>query len=142
MFTDAFLVASNLVEKLKEFVVNHERSVRKQRQRRRFRVRKSIRGDADRPRLTVSRTLKHFYCQVIDDSNGKTLAAASTTEKDLRSQIKSGGNCDASVALGKVLAERAKAAGVSTVCFDRGSFKYHGRVAAFADAVREAGIQF
>jgi large subunit ribosomal protein L18 len=70
------------------------------------------------------------------------LASASTAEKDLGQQLKSCSNCEASVALGKVLAERAKAAGVSAVCFDRGRFKYHGRVAAFADAVREAGIQF
>jgi len=78
---------------------------------------------------------------VIDDSTGRTLAAASTAEKDLRQQQKNGGNCTASVAVGKVLAERAKAAGVSAVCFDRGSFKYHGRIAAFADAAREAGLQ-
>lgn len=122
--------------------MNHERSVRKQRERRKFRVRKPLRGTSERPRLTVNRTLKHFYCQVIDDSTGRTLAAASTVEKDLRQQLKSGSNCDASVAVGKALGERAKAAGVNAVCFDRGSFKYHGRVAAFADAVRESGIQF
>jgi large subunit ribosomal protein L18 len=101
-----------------------------------------LKGSSERPRLTVNRTLKHFYSQIIDDESGRTLASASTVEKDLRQQLKSSGNCDASVALGKVLAERAKAAGVSSVCFDRGSFKYHGRVAAFASAVREAGIQF
>ena len=122
--------------------MNHERSIRKQRERRKFRVRAPLKGTAERPRLTVNRTLKHFYCQVIDDSTGRTLAAASTTEKDLRSQLNGRGNCDASVAIGKVLGERAKAAGVTSVCFDRGSFKYHGRVAAFAEAVREAGIQF
>ena len=122
--------------------MNHERSVRKQRERRKFRVRKPLRGTSERPRLTVNRTLKHFYCQVIDDSTGRTLAAASTVEKDLRQQLKSGSNCDASVAVGKALGERAKAAGVNAVCFDRGSFKYHGRVAAFADAVRESGMQF
>ena len=122
--------------------MNHERSVRRQRERRKFRVRKPLKGTAERPRLSVNRTLKHFYCQVIDDSTGRTLAAASTTESDLRQQLKVGSNCDASVAIGKVLGERAKAAGISKVCFDRGSFKYHGRIAAFADAVRETGIQF
>ncbi len=122
--------------------MNHERSVRKQRERRRHRVRKPLKGTAERPRLTVNRTLKHFYCQVIDDSSGRTLAAASSAEKEMRQQLKVGSSCEASVAVGKALGERAKAAGVSAVCFDRGSFKYHGRVAAFADAVRETGIQF
>jgi len=90
----------------------------------------------------VNRTHKHFYCQLIDDVAGKTIASASTRDKDLRSKIKNGGNKDAAVAVGKALAEKASAAGVKTICFDRGQFKYHGRVAALADAVREAGISF
>ena len=88
----------------------------------------------------VNRSHKHLYCQLIDDVAGKTIASASTRDKDLRGQIKNGGNRDAAVAVGKALAEKATAAGVKAVCFDRGRFKYHGRVAALADAVREAGI--
>ena len=83
-----------------------------------------------------------MYCQVIDDSNGKTLASASTTEKELASQLKNTSNCDAAKLIGQTIAERAKAAGVNAVCFDRGRFSYHGRVAALADAARENGISF
>ena len=90
----------------------------------------------------VNRTHKHFYCQLIDDAAGKTIASASTRDKDLRTSIKNGGNKDAAIAVGKALAKKASAAGVKTICFDRGQFKYHGRVAALADAVREAGISF
>ena len=90
----------------------------------------------------VNRTHKHFYCQLIDDAAGKTIASASTRDKDLRTSIKNGGNKDAAIAVGKALAKKASAAGVKTICFDRGQFKYHGRMAALADAVREAGISF
>ena len=120
--------------------MNHNKAVRKQRQRRAFSVRKSISGTAERPRLMVNRSHKHVYCQLIDDVAGKTIASASTLDKDLRGQIKNGGNKDAAAAVGKAIAEKASAAGVKAVCFDRGQFKYHGRVAALADAVREAGI--
>ena len=122
--------------------MNHEKAIFEQRKRRRFRVRKRLRGTTERPRLSVHRTLKHIHCQIIDDSAGKTLASASSNEKDLRSKMKTGGNCEAATMVGQVLAERAKSAGVSAVKLDRGSFKYHGRVAALADAVREAGISF
>jgi large subunit ribosomal protein L18 len=122
--------------------MDHSRSILRQRQRRRFRVRRSIRGTADRPRLTVFRTHKHIYAQVIDDSTGRTLASASSMDKALRSGLGFGGNKQAAEAIGKAVAERAKAAGVSQVCFDRGSFRYHGRVAALADAARAAGLQF
>lgn len=88
----------------------------------------------------VNRTHKHVYCQLIDDVSGKTIASASTRDKDLRSSIKNGGNKDAAIAVGKALADKASAVGVKAACFDRGRFKYHGRVAALADAVREAGI--
>lgn len=90
----------------------------------------------------VNRTHKHVYCQLIDDESGKTLASASTRDKDLRDSLSSGGNKDAAVAVGKALAEKASAAGVRQICFDRGRYRYHGRVAALADAVREAGISF
>jgi large subunit ribosomal protein L18 len=110
------------------------------RQRRHRRVRKYVAGTAERPRLAVFRSNKHISAQVIDDGSGRTLAAASTTETDLR---KAGtGNKDAAAKIGKLVAERAKAAGVSKVVFDRGGFLYHGRVAAVADAAREAGLEF
>lgn len=113
-----------------------------QRQRRRHHVRKQVRGTAERPRLSVQRTLKHFSCQLIDDASGRTLCAASTTQADIRGANEHGGNCDAAVAVGKKIAELAKAAGVDTIRFDRGHSKYHGRVKAFADAIREAGLKF
>ncbi|HEY0426855.1 MAG TPA: 50S ribosomal protein L18 [Pyrinomonadaceae bacterium] len=102
------------------------------------RIRKKVRGTSDRPRLAVYRSLNHIYAQVIDDDNGKTLAAASTTEKDLG--VKSGGNVGAAKTIGKTIAERALAAGVSSVVFDRGGYVYHGRVKALLDATREAGL--
>ncbi len=102
------------------------------------RIRKKVSGTSERPRLAVFRSLNHIYAQVIDDVNGKTLASASTTEKDLKS--KTGGNIDAAQKIGKTIAERALAAGVSTVVFDRGGYLYHGRVNALLDATREAGL--
>ena len=120
--------------------MNHEKAIRQQRIRRRFRVRKPLRGTPERPRLSVHRTLKHIYCQVIDDSSGKTLVSASTTEKPLRAEIKSGGNREAASRVGQAIAERALAVGIQALCLDRGCFKYHGRVAAVADAVREGGV--
>jgi large subunit ribosomal protein L18 len=113
-----------------------------QRQRRTWRVRRSIRGTSERPRLCIIRSLKHTYAQVIDDSKGCTLASAATTEKALQKQVKYGGNKQAATAVGKVIAERALAAGIKQICFDRGSNKYHGRVAALAQAAREAGLSF
>lgn len=113
-----------------------------QRQRRAWRVRRSIRGTSERPRLCIVRSLKHTYAQLIDDSKGATLASAATTEKALQKQVKYGGNKQAATAVGKVIAERALAAGVKQICFDRGSNKYHGRVAALAQAAREAGLSF
>jgi len=102
------------------------------------RIRKKVSGTAERPRLAVFRSLNHIYAQVIDDVNGKTLAAASTTEKDLKGST--GGNIEAAVKVGKTVAERAIAAGVSNVVFDRGGYLYHGRVKALLDATREAGL--
>ena len=120
--------------------MDHNKFVGRQRRRRRFRVRKRLKGTADRPRLSVQRTHKHFYCQLIDDEAGKTIAAASTLDKDLRGQLKNGGNKDGAIAVGKAVADKASAAGIKTMCFDRGQYKYHGRVAALADAVRAARI--
>jgi large subunit ribosomal protein L18 len=122
--------------------MNHNRSNLRLRTRRAFRVRKRTRGTAERPRLTVHRSHQHIYVQVIDDVSGRTLAAASTVDKDLRGDVKYGGNKIAAQAIGKAIAERAKAAGVTKVCFDRGPSQYHGRVAALADAAREGGLEF
>lgn len=93
-------------------------------------------------RLTIYRTPRHIYAQVFDATGSKVIASASTLDKGLRSDIKYAGNKDAATAVGKAIAERAKAAGVEKVAFDRGGFKYHGRVQALADAAREAGLQF
>lgn len=122
--------------------MEHNRAIFKQRLRRRFRVRKRTRGSVDRPRLSVSRSHRHIRVQVIDDVTGKTLASASTLDKDIATQLQYGGNKDAATLVGKAIAERATAAGVQAVSFDRGSYKYHGRVAALADAAREGGLQF
>ncbi|MBX7073652.1 MAG: 50S ribosomal protein L18 [Pirellulales bacterium] len=122
--------------------MNHEKTIAKQRQRRRFRVRKTIRGDEQRPRLTIHRSHQHIYAQIIDDDGGRTLAAASSIEKDVRGGLKYGGNKDAAQAIGRLVAERALAAGVKQVKFDRREYKYHGRVAALAEAAREAGLSF
>jgi large subunit ribosomal protein L18 len=111
--------------------------------RRRMRVRYRIsRLAKGRPRLSVFRSSRHIYAQVIDDAGGRTLAAASSLEKDLRGSLKTGADCAAAAAVGKLLAERAKAAGVSDVVFDRGGYLYHGRVKALADAAREGGLSF
>lgn len=121
--------------------MRHEKALQVQRRRRRYRVRNRVKRDSTRPRLSVFRSVQNIYCQVIDDETGKTLASASSVEKDLKSEIKYGGNKTAAQAVGRAIAERAKAAGVTTVAFDRGNYKYHGRVAALADAAREAGLQ-
>jgi large subunit ribosomal protein L18 len=104
------------------------------------RVRKKIHGTAARPRLAVHRSNRHISAQVIDDDSGRTLASASTTETDLRSI--GGSSVDAANRVGSLVAERAKAAGVSAVVFDRGGYLYHGRIAAVASAAREAGLEF
>lgn len=109
------------------------------RRRRHRRVRKRVQGTAERPRLAVHRSNRHISAQVIDDVAGRTLAAASTTEAELRSGAT--GNKDAASAVGRLIATRALAAGVSKVTFDRGGFKYHGRVAAVADGARSAGLE-
>ena len=112
------------------------------RARRHYRVRKKVVGTTERPRLAVFRSNKHITAQVIDDRAGRTIASASTVEKDLRSATSGTGNKNAATAVGRLVAERAKTAGVSQVVFDRGGFLYHGRVAAVADAAREAGLEF
>jgi large subunit ribosomal protein L18 len=122
--------------------MEHQQIIAKQRQRRAFRVRKRVRGTSERPRLSVARSHKHISVQVIDDVTGKTLAAASSLDKQLNSTLKSGGNRTAAQAVGKAIAERAIAAGIKAVCFDRGCYKYHGRVAELANAARKGGLSF
>jgi large subunit ribosomal protein L18 len=122
--------------------MDHARTILRQRIRRRHRVRRFIRGTAERPRLSVFRAHKHIYAQVIDDASGRTLASASTMDKQLRDTLGFGGNTDAAAAIGRTVAERAQAVGVKKVCFDRGEFRYHGRMAALANAAREAGLEF
>jgi large subunit ribosomal protein L18 len=113
---------------------------REARIRRHNRVRKQVRGTAERPRLAVFRSNKHISAQIIDDIDGRTLASASTVETDLQGGAT--GNADAATKVGQLVADRAKAAGVERVVFDRGGFLYHGRVAAVATAAREAGLEF
>lgn len=111
--------------------------------RRKNRVRKSLKAKSGgRPRLSVYRSSEHIYAQVIDDEKGHTVAAASTVEKDLKGQLKTGADTAAAAAVGKLVAERALKAGIKEVVFDRGSYLYHGRIKALADAAREGGLSF
>ena len=116
------------------------RSTRELRIRRHTRVRRKVSGTAARPRVALSRSIKHISAQVIDDDAGRTIAAASSVEPSMKDV--DGGNVDGATRVAAVLAQRAKDAGVTTVVFDRGGFAYHGRVAAFADALRAAGLEF
>jgi large subunit ribosomal protein L18 len=120
------------------------RNISKDSHRRRIheRVRTRVMGTTERPRLCVYRSLGHIYTQVIDDRTGQTLASASSVDKETKKNLKGGGNIAAAKVIGKAIADRAKAAGVTKVVFDRGGYKYHGRVKALADAAREAGLQF
>lgn len=111
-------------------------------QRRHRRIRNRVFGSPERPRLAVFRSQENIYVQLIDDSKHHTIAAASSVEPELKSQLASGANCAASAAVGKLIAERAKSKGVEKVVFDRGGNRYHGRIKALADAAREAGLDF
>ena len=112
------------------------------RERRHVRVRKHVHGTADRPRLNVFKSLSGIYAQIIDDHEGNTLVSASTVDKDLREQVKGMKKTEQAKAIGKAVAERAKSKGISTIVFDRGGFRYVGRVKALADGAREGGLQF
>jgi large subunit ribosomal protein L18 len=112
-------------------------------ERRKARVRKALKARAfGRPRLSVFRSDKNIYAQIIDDTTGRTLAAASTLDKDVKATVKSGATAEAAAAIGKLIAERGSKAGIAEVVFDRGAYIYHGRVKALADAAREGGLQF
>lgn len=118
----------------KKQLVRHER--------RKMRIRKSVQGTSQKPRLTVFRSHKNIYCQLVDDDRGVTLAAASTMAKDVRDQLSGrGGNKSAAGLVGKALAEKAKGLGIAAVAFDRNGYRFHGRLKALADAVREAGLK-
>jgi large subunit ribosomal protein L18 len=121
---------------------NQRKIVEVRRLRRQRHVRKRIFGTEERPRLAVFRSSKHIYAQVINDADGKTLASASTLDAEVKGQQSYGGNKTAAAVVGRAVAQRAKSAGIDKVCFDRRSYKYHGRVQALADAAREAGLQF
>lgn len=110
--------------------------------RRQLRTRRRLHGTAERPRLAVFRSSKHIYAQLINDDLGSTLVSAGTVEPDVRKEFSYGGNKAAAAHVGKLIAERAKEKGVSSVCFDRRGYRYHGRVATLADAARESGLQF
>ena len=120
-------------------MLDNKKLFERRKRRTRHRLRKIERL---KPRLSVFRSGKHIYAQVIDDLAGRTVAAASTLDKDIRDGLKTGANRDAAAQVGKVVAERAKSAGVETVVFDRGGYLYHGRVKALGDAAREAGLKF
>jgi large subunit ribosomal protein L18 len=122
--------------------VNQRKLVQVRRQRRQHHVRRRIYGTPERPRLAIFRSSKHIYAQVINDTSGTTLAAASTLDPEIRGQTPYGGNKSAAAVVGRVIAERAKKAGIDKICFDRRSYKYHGRVEALAQAAREAGLKF
>jgi len=122
--------------------MSHERRVGRQRDRRGFRVRNRLKKDATRPRLSVFRSHQNFYAQIVDDGAGRTLVCASTLDKALRDELRYGGNKNAAAAVGKAIAQKALEAGIKEVVFDRREYKYHGRVAALADAAREAGLVF
>jgi large subunit ribosomal protein L18 len=122
--------------------MDHQKAKQVRQQRRRFRVRNKIEGTAQRPRLSVFRSSKHIYAQLIDDVNGATLASASSNSEALRATVPYGGNVKAAAEVGKKLAAEAKAKGITAAAFDRGHYRYHGRVKALADAAREGGLQF
>lgn len=115
---------------------------REAREVRRLRIRQRIRGTAPRPRLSVFRSLKHIYAQLIDDANGRTLVAVSSLDPELRVKLKRGGDVAAAALVGERVAEKAKAAGITQVVFDRGGYQYHGRVKALAEAARTGGLKF
>ena len=122
--------------------MNEQKLKLKRRLRRRLHVRRKVRGTPERPRLSVFRSSKHIYAQLIDDLTGSTLAAASSVTPEVREAVKYGGNVKAAQAVGKKLAQAAKEKGIAKAAFDRGHYRYHGRVKALADAARKGGLDF
>ncbi|HNY38253.1 MAG TPA: 50S ribosomal protein L18 [Petrotogaceae bacterium] len=115
---------------------------KEERAKRHLRIRRTLSGTAERPRLVVFKSGKHIYVQIIDDVQGHTLAAASTSDKELKGKLEKTWTVEASKIVGKLIGERAKAKGISKVAFDRAGYKYHGRIKALADSAREAGLEF
>jgi len=122
--------------------MDHQKEKHRRQLRRRRHVRSKIVGSAERPRLTVFRSSKHIYAQLVDDLQGVTLAAASSLGKEAQTSMPYGGNVKAAKIIGKIIADKAKAKGIVKVAFDRGHYRYHGRIKALADAAREGGLQF
>ncbi len=122
--------------------MDHIKEKLRKRTRRHLRTRRKVIGTSERPRLSVYRSLKHIYCQIINDIEGKTLASASTQSPDIRSQVQYGGNVKAAEIVGKKIAEEAKSKGISTVVFDKGGYKYHGRIKALAESARKHNLSF
>jgi large subunit ribosomal protein L18 len=123
-------------------MADKQKKKQKRLDRRKWNIRNHLSGTTERPRLSVFRSDKHIYAQVIDDIAGRTLASAASTNADVRGELKTGANVEAAKRVGRAIAERAKAVGVAQVAFDRGGRKYHGRVKALADAAREGGLKF
>ncbi len=123
-------------------MANPQKKSKDHNRRKALRVRKKLRGSAEQPRLTVFRSLKNIYCQIIDDEAGKTLVAASSKDKAIRDSLKDLKKTEVAAKIGEEIASRAKAAGVGKVAFDRGGNRYHGRVKALAEAAREGGLEF
>ena len=122
--------------------MNHQKFKNNRRIKRKRRVRKSVTGDSERPRLSVFRSLRHIYAQIIDDDNGVTVVSASTLSKDLADREKSGGNKDAAILVGESLARKAIALGIRQVRFDRNGYQYHGRIRVLAESARKTGLVF
>jgi len=122
--------------------MDHIKEKLRKRTLRHLRIRRKVVGTAERPRLSVYRSLKHIYCQIINDIEGRTLVAASTQSPDIRTQIKYGGNAAAAEIVGKKIAEEAKNKGIAKVVFDKGGYKYHGRIKALAEAARKYNLSF
>jgi len=122
--------------------MNHQKFKNIRKLKRKRRIRKSVTGDSERPRLSVFRSLRHIYAQIIDDDNGVTVVSASTLSKDLADREKSGGNKDAAALVGENLARKAIAVGVRQVRFDRNGYKYHGRIRVLAESARKSGLVF
>ncbi len=122
--------------------MDHIKEKLRKRTRRHLRIRRKVNGTVERPRLSVYRSLKHIYCQIINDINGKTLVAASTQTPEIRSQMTYGGNVKAAELVGKKIAEEALKIGITKVVFDKGGYKYHGRVKALAESARKSNLSF
>ena len=122
--------------------MDHIKEKLRKRLTRHLRIRRKVVGTGERPRLSVYRSLKHIYCQIIDDIEGKTLVSASTQSTDIKTQIKYGGNINAAEIVGKKIAEEAKKKGINKVIFDKGGYKYHGRVRALAESARKHNLSF